>query len=150
MTTFAEATQATTGLRDFQRDTVDWVFSRLYTDADRTRRFLIADEVGLGKTLVAKGIIARAVERLRAERERAGVVYVCSNGAIAQQNIRRLALAGDNVSCVASRLTLLARDVHNLRGNDVNFVSFTPSTTFDLGDSLGRVDERALLHQLLS
>ena len=150
MTTFAEATQATTGLRDFQRDTVDWVFSRLHPDAERTRRFLIADEVGLGKTLVAKGIIARAVERLRAERERAGVVYVCSNGAIAQQNIRRLALAGDNVSCVASRLTLLARDVHNLRGNDVNFVSFTPSTTFDLGDSLGRVDERALLHQLLS
>jgi len=150
MTTFAEATQATTGLRDFQRDTVDWVFRRLYTDADWTRRFLIADEVGLGKTLVAKGIIARAVEDLRAAGKRAGVVYVCSNGAIAQQNIRRLALAGDNVSCVASRLTLLARDVRDLRGNEVTFVSFTPNTTFELGDSLGRADERALLHQLLS
>ena len=47
------------GLKDFQRRTVDYVFGRLYTDEDRVERFLIADEVGLGKTLVARGLIAR-------------------------------------------------------------------------------------------
>jgi hypothetical protein len=41
-------------LKDFQRDTVEYVYRRLYTDADSVRRFLVADEVGLGKTLVAK------------------------------------------------------------------------------------------------
>ena len=51
-------------LKDFQRQTVDYVFRRLYLDEDRVNRFLIADEVGLGKTLVAKGIIAKAIERL--------------------------------------------------------------------------------------
>jgi hypothetical protein len=37
-------------LKDFQLRTVDYVFNRLY-GPDSTRRFLVADEVGLGKTL---------------------------------------------------------------------------------------------------
>jgi hypothetical protein len=37
------------GLKDFQRASVDYVFRRLYTDADPVSRFLVADEVGLGK-----------------------------------------------------------------------------------------------------
>jgi len=47
------------GLKDFQRDTVEYVFQRMYLDAPPAHRFLVADEVGLGKTLVAKGLIAR-------------------------------------------------------------------------------------------
>ena len=43
------STPALAGLKDFQRKTVDYVFKRLYGD-DPTSRFLIADEVGLGKT----------------------------------------------------------------------------------------------------
>ena len=54
---------ALTGLKDFQRKTVEYVFKRLYGD-DPTSRFLIADEVGLGKTLVARGIIAKTLEHL--------------------------------------------------------------------------------------
>ena len=30
------------GLKDFQRQTAEYVFRRLYTDADQTDRFLIA------------------------------------------------------------------------------------------------------------
>ena len=41
------------GLKDFQRQTVEYVFRRLYLDDDHVRRFLIADEVGLGKKLEA-------------------------------------------------------------------------------------------------
>jgi RecG-like helicase len=52
------------GLKDFQRRTVDYVFERLYGQ-NPTSRFLIADEVGLGKTLVARGIIARTIEHLQ-------------------------------------------------------------------------------------
>jgi len=39
------------GLKDFQGRTVDYVFDRMYGDSKPARRFLIADEVGLGKTL---------------------------------------------------------------------------------------------------
>lgn len=47
------------GLKDFQRRTVEYAFRRLYQDADSTHR-LVADEVGLGKTMVARGVIAKA------------------------------------------------------------------------------------------
>lgn len=59
--------QVLSTLKDFQRKTVDYAFSRLFLDDDAGRRFLVADEVGLGKTLVAKGIIARTIHRLLAE-----------------------------------------------------------------------------------
>ena len=45
------AAPALAGLKDFQRTTVEYVFQRLY-GSDSTSRFLVADEVGLGKTLV--------------------------------------------------------------------------------------------------
>ena len=54
------------GLKDFQRRTAHRAFERLFTAPDSTRRFLIADEVGLGKTLVATGVVALAIEHLRA------------------------------------------------------------------------------------
>ena len=52
------------GLKGFQRDTVEYTFERLYQAPDSTRRFLVADEVGLGKTLVARGVIAKAIDHL--------------------------------------------------------------------------------------
>ncbi|MCK5134133.1 MAG: hypothetical protein KAR40_18545 [Candidatus Sabulitectum sp.] len=52
-------------LKPFQRRTVEYVYRRMYEDADPAMKFLIADEVGLGKTLVAKGIIALAIEKMQ-------------------------------------------------------------------------------------
>src|SRR3546814_18432129 len=51
-------------LKAFQRRTVDSVFRRLYTDDDAMRQFLVADEVGLGKTMVARGVIGKPLEPL--------------------------------------------------------------------------------------
>ena len=48
-------------LKAFQRRTVAHVCARLLTDPDATRQFLVADEVGLGKTMGARGVIARAI-----------------------------------------------------------------------------------------
>ena len=50
-------------LRDFQRDTVEYVFQRMYGELPASR-FLVADEVGLGKTFVARGLIAKVVDLL--------------------------------------------------------------------------------------
>jgi Helicase conserved C-terminal domain len=139
------------GLKDFQLKTVDYVFERLYGTDDPTRRFLIADEVGLGKTLVARGVVAMAVDKLWDDPaiDRIDVVYVCSNGDIARQNVDRLTLPGWEALASWSRLTLLPMHIRHLRDNKLNFVSFTPGTSFDLKSSMGKVEERALLFWLL-
>ncbi|MBI3969916.1 MAG: DEAD/DEAH box helicase [Chloroflexi bacterium] len=137
------------GLKDFQRDTVDCVFRRLYLDADTTHRFLVADEVGLGKTLVARGVIAKAVDYLWDRVRRIDIVYICSNGDIARQNVNRLRIGDQEGFALASRITLLPAQVKNLRAHKVNFISFTPGTSFNLHSSGGRVEERALLYWLL-
>ena len=82
-----DAAPALRPLKDFQRRTVDYVVRRFYEDADPTTRFLVADEVGLGKTMVARGVIARTIERLWDSVKRIDVLYVCSNQAIAAARI---------------------------------------------------------------
>ena len=137
------------GLKDFQQNTVEYVFRRLYLDQDKTRRFLIADEAGLGKTLVARGVIARAIDYLWDTVERIDIVYICSNADIARQNINRLNVTGQEDFALASRITLLPTKLSDLENNRMNFVSFTPGTSFDLKSNLGKAEERALLYWLL-
>ena len=52
-------------IRGLQKRTVEYVFRRLYLDKNPAYRFLVADEVGLGKTMVARGIIAKAIHHLQ-------------------------------------------------------------------------------------
>ena len=138
------------GLKDFQLDTVEYAFQRMYLDDPAARRFLVADEVGLGKTLVARGLIARAIEHLDDQGvDRIDVVYICSNSNIARQNISRLNVTGQQDFAFASRITLLASQLRQLTKNRLNFVSFTPGTSFDLKSNLGQQDERKLLYWLL-
>ena len=139
------------GLKGFQRNTVEYAFERLYKAQDSTRRFLVADEVGLGKTLVARGVIAKAIHHLwegSHRIERIDIVYICSNAQIARQNVRRLQI-GDSRFVRSDRLTLLPQVIHNLKGNRVNYLAFTPGTSFDLGRNLGRRDERVLLYHMV-
>jgi len=138
------------GLKDFQRATVDYVFRRFYSDNPPAKRFLVADEVGLGKTLVARGLIARAIEHLQSVgTKRIDVLYVCSNADIAGQNISRLNVTGRQEFNLPTRITLLPLQLHQLNAQGINFVSFTPGTSFDLKSRGGVVQERALLYWLL-
>lgn len=138
-------------LKDFQRATVSYVFDKIYASQALRRRFLIADEVGLGKTLVAKGIIAKAAEHLLENegKRRIDVVYICSNQSIARQNISRLTLVEQPKNEVPPRLTLLPLYLRDLHRNAFNFVSFTPGTSFDFGSSGGIGDERALMYNMI-
>ena len=137
------------GLKDFQRRTVEYAFARMFGGDNRSRRFLVADEVGLGKTLVAKGLIAKTVEHLWDKADRIDVIYVCSNADIAAQNVARLMIPGQPTYARATRLTLLPLVTQELRAHRVNFISFTPGTTFNQGHRSGRRDERILIYQML-
>ena len=139
------------GLKGFQRDTVEYAFERLYTAPDSTRRFLVADEVGLGKTLVARGVIAKAIDHLwdgDHRVEQIDIVYICSNAQIARQNVRRLQI-GSGRFVRAGRLGLLPRELHDLKANRVNYLALTPGTSFDLRSSMGTAEERVVLYHLL-
>ena len=143
-----DTSSALAGLKDFQRATVNYVFDRFY-GPDPTRRFLVADEVGLGKTLVARGVIARTIDHLWDEVPRIDVIYICSNADIARQNIDRLKIPGCEEAAQATRLTLLPLQMHDLRRHRVNFVALTPATSFEQTGGGGRMDERVLLYWLL-
>src|SRR4051812_16594556 len=135
-------------LMDFQRCTVEAVMQRMYQDSPPARRFLVADEVGLGKTLVARGIVAHVLDRLWDETDRIDIVYICSNSSIAEQNMRRLMVMGtDKTDHVASadRLTLLPYSLAALNANKVNYIRLTPGTSFNQRSHLGIAEERKLL-----
>ena len=144
-------------LKPFQRRTVDHAFHRLFLAQDSTARFLVADEVGLGKTLVARGVIARAIDYLWDHVDRIDIVYICSSSSIARANLPKLRIdAGAERSLeLATRLTMLATELAPREGEatladtKLNFVSFTPGTSFNMGHAPGRADERRVLFQLL-
>lgn len=136
-------------LKDFQRTTVEHVHSRFFDPTDPSFRFLVADEVGLGKTMVARGVTARLIDHLWDTVDRIDVVYICSNAAIAAQNIKRLRVSEDIEFTPPTRLTLLPKTISGLRENKLNFVALTPSTSFSQHSATGMGSERALLYVML-
>ena len=136
-------------LKGFQRRTAEYAFERLYLSDDFSHRFLVADEVGLGKTLVARGVIAKTLDHLWDKVDRIDIVYICSNGSIARQNVRRLSLLPQGDNHQVDRLTLLPSSVQGLRNRKVNFVAFTPGTSFDLKSRGGLSKERIVLYWML-
>ncbi|NHB84274.1 hypothetical protein G7085_05635 [Tessaracoccus sp. HDW20] len=145
------------GLKGFQRDAVEHTIDRLYGDPTGSGRFLIADETGLGKSIIARGVVAKAIDLLQGDDSvgRIDVVYICSNQDLATQNLQRLNVTGDPDVRIASRLTLMARDAarlnsHHGPGKKVNLIAFTPATSMpENGYAQGNALERALLTLLL-
>lgn len=94
------------GLKDFQKATVERID---YLFRQGQRRVLVSDEVGLGKTLIASGTVAKTAKLRREKGDRLfKVVYICSNAAIADQNIRKLRITNEvrTESASSSRLSM--------------------------------------------
>ena len=128
----------------------------------RQKRVLLADEVGLGKTIIAKEVIDR-VRTMRTEvnDDMYRVVYVCSNINIVQQNTRNLGMEQLNIS--ESRLSMqhlvIQEKVAKLREDgkyreDGNYaagempellIPLTPATSFSMQQGYGNRNERALM-----
>lgn len=76
-------------LKEFQKETVKNIVEKF----DKMNRVLLADEVGLGKTEIAKGVIARMAEKhceSGNKDEAFKVAYICPNLNVASQNFPKL------------------------------------------------------------
>ncbi len=146
-------------LKRFQRATVEHI-NRVFSETDQ-HRFLVADEVGLGKTMIAKGVIANlAVLRHKEGDDLFKVVYVCSNQTIARQNIRKLTISDDKkanrVEMGETRLSmqhLLVTEQEREckeKGIFIQLISLTPGTSFQVTGGQGSAPERALMYCILS
>jgi len=139
----------------FQQATVDAAVAALM-DESGSRRFLVADETGLGKTVVACGVI----EQLRTLRRPRGrpfrIYYLTSGQRIAHQNRARLieflTEAEVRQSIVkADRLCLVPMEQRP--GQGVELFALTPYTSFPdkkKRQGTGRKDERAFMAALLN
>jgi hypothetical protein len=149
--------KALSSLKDFQEATVDAVCGQFFDHARRC--MLVADEVGLGKTIVARGIIARRIKQRMSPgtRRPLRVTYICSNQVIAQENIRKLNLFPPTVHMnrPVPRIGLLALDepeqaeAGKLRQNLLELTSLTPATSFHVQRSAGIKEERGIIYALL-
>lgn len=136
-------------LKEFQKATVYKVVELLTNN----NRVLVADEVGLGKTLIAKGVIAKLVSE-KTDINPFKVVYICSNATIAAQNLKKLSI-GENTdidNASTSRLSMQHLKIYEQKNNSqIQLISLTPATSFNItgSSSGGIVEERALIYALL-
>ena len=143
------------GLKDFQQATVNRI-DALYRSGQM--RVLVSDEVGLGKTLIAKGTIAKLAQMQKARGDKlVKVVYICSNSAIAGQNLDKLMISNEvrKEATSSSRLSMQHLNIfmqesdENLLMQYIQLIPLTPDTSFRMTSGAGTVDERALMYALL-
>ena len=109
----------------------------------------MADEVGLGKTRVAKGVIAEVWRRHQRARKGTVIVYVAANSEIGRQNGRVLRGGEGPAADLPSRPTLLPLHADKVRARGLHILTFTPATALSLRRGTGTARERALLLQLV-
>lgn len=139
--------------KPFQVCTIDAAFEALTRRG--SRRFLVADEVGLGKTVIAQQVIRRMVTHYQRP---LCVLYVCSNLVIARQNRESLLdVVGtskevrQSAICTVDRLTLVPANELPSNG-ELHLYTLTPDTSIPMRGGKrcdGHKAERALLHALV-
>lgn len=144
-------------LKDFQCATVeriDWLFRH------GQDRVLVADEVGLGKTLIARGTIAKTAI-IEQEKEKEDdifkIVYICSNQVIARQNIQKLDVFNvrperkDGDERLSMQHLQIAKQENASRQKKayVQLIPLTPGTSFSISNGAGTKEERALMFVML-
>ncbi|QTE67657.1 DEAD/DEAH box helicase family protein [Clostridiales bacterium] len=135
---------------DFQQKTADRIFEVFHNGQ---RRVLLADEVGLGKTIVAKEVIKRVSKWHKEELhdDHFKVVYICSNLSIAGQNARKLGIQ-DQVDISESRLSMQHLKIYEnaAKGHAYEqLIPLTPATSFSMTVGGGSQAERALIYALI-
>ena len=143
------------GLKDFQKATVTRI-DQLYRAGQM--RVLVSDEVGLGKTLIARGTIAKLAKMQKEAGDNlVKVVYICSNASIAEQNLNKLRITSElrTEHTGSSRLSMQHLNIFkqendsDLLSRYIQLIPLTPDTSFRMTNGAGTYSERALMFAIL-
>ena len=110
-------------------------------------RVLLADEVGLGKTIVARAVVEKLREQAEKEGKAFKVIYVCSNQNIIKQNAYKLGIQ-EVVPLSESRLSMQHRTLFN-KIDEGYLIPITPATSLVQTNGYGNAPERALIYTLI-
>lgn len=143
--------------KDFQLATANHIIGIFKSGQ---KRVLLSDEVGLGKTIMARTVVENAKSLPGIEADGVyRIVYVCSNQNIIQQNTRNLGIPKEDIMQIQdSRLSmqhLILQERRNRRNNQCanelqqQLIPLTPSTSFSIKSGVGNGAERALLFSIL-
>ena len=107
----------------FQEKGADQIYQRLFSGKEGKKRFLLADEVGLGKTITAANVIERILENNTNALTRIG--YICSNLDLAQENKEKLMKNLKNAKpriVSGDRLSLFVLDYYGLCDSTTKYI----------------------------
>lgn len=135
--------------KPFQQATVA-AAKKALTGANSLRRFLVADEVGLGKTVVARDVLAALAHKAR----KFTVYYISSGHKVADQNKVELLrfLKEDDAAAALSKIDRVGLiPFEEKRVGSLRLYAFTPLTSFSSTKRLygGKAVERAFIMLML-
>ena len=135
---------------DFQEATANRILE-IYQQ--NQHRVLLADEVGLGKTIIASAVIQKVADLHSTWDDHFKVVYICSNINIANQNCRKLGIPEEDcLDFQESRLSMQHLRIYESAGRDHSYmqlIPMTPATSFSMTGGQGSKHERALIYAVL-
>ena len=132
--------------KDFQQATANRILEVFRSGQNR---ILLADEVGLGKTIIASDVVRQVAAWHKNEMhdDHFKVIYICSNINIANQNARKLGIS-DLMSVSESRLSMQHLKIYQNKNADHSYeqlIPLTPATSFSMTSGCGNQEERALM-----
>ncbi len=130
--------------KDFQNNSAERIVE-LFNQGQN--RVLLADEVGLGKTIVARAVVEKMHEQAKKKGQSFKVIYVCSNQGIIQQNAHKLGI-NDVVPLSESRLSMQHKTLYQYQDKDY-LIPITPATSLELTNGYGNANERALIFAII-
>ena len=133
--------------KDFQQATADRIVQVFRGGQNRV---LLADEVGLGKTIVAREVVRQVAEWHKEELgdEHFKDIYICYNVNIARQNAGKLGIQ-DQLKVSESRLSMQHLKLYQSAGRNHEYaqlIPLTPATSFTMTSGCGNQEERALMY----
>lgn len=139
-------------IKDFQEASAERIAEIFCNEGQR--RVLLSDEVGLGKTIVARQVIKKLYEQQvkNGGNKSFQVIYVCSNINISKQNCVKLGMDDKSFNLSEHRLSMLHLKMYQNREKKLakQLIPMTPATSFVMSGRQGTMEERALIFVFLS